>query len=166
MNAEQLYEKLLDTLRKRAQEDSFELAGLAMGGAWIAERLAHDLGLPHFGVINAAFHRDDYAEKGMTALRNTANMTTHLPFGVNGANVILIDDVLLTGRTVRAALNELFDFGRPAQVELMVLADRGNRELPVAANFVGEQVRVPENQILVLEKDTAGKFSFQLEERE
>ena len=166
MNAEQLYEKLLDTLRKRAQEDFFELAGLAMGGAWIAERLAHDLELPHFGVINAAFHRDDYAEKGMTALRNTANMTTHLPFDVNGANVILIDDVLLTGRTVRAALNELFDFGRPAQVELMVLADRGNRELPVAANFVGEQVRVPENQILVLEKDTGGKFSFQLEERE
>jgi len=166
MNAEQLYGKLLDTLRKRAQEDSFELAGLAMGGAWIAERLAHDLGLPHFGVINAAFHRDDYAEKGMTALRNTANMTTHLPFDVNGANVILIDDVLLTGRTVRAALNELFDFGRPAQVELMVLADRGNRELPVAANFVGEQVRVPENQTLVLEKDTAGKFSFQLEGRE
>jgi len=93
-------------------------------------------------------------------------MTTHLPFEVNGANIVLIDDVLLTGRTVRAALNELFDFGRPAQVELMVLADRGNRELPVCANFVGEQVQVPENQILVLEKDTAGKFSFQLEERE
>jgi pyrimidine operon attenuation protein/uracil phosphoribosyltransferase len=166
MNAELLYEKLLDALRKRALQSSFELAGLAMGGAWIVERLAHDLGLPHYGVINVAFHRDDYAEKGMTALRTASTMTTHLPFDVNGATIILIDDVLLTGRTVRAALNELFDFGRPAQVELMVLADRGNRELPVAANFVGEQVQVPENQILVLEKDTAGKFSFQLEERE
>jgi len=166
MNAELLYEKLLDALRKRALEGSFELAGLAMGGAWIVERLAHDLGLPHYGVINVAFHRDDYAEKGMTALRTASTMTTHLPFDVNGATIILIDDVLLTGRTVRAALNELFDFGRPAQVELMVLADRGNRELPVAANFVGEQVQVPEHQILVLEKDAAGKFSFQLEERE
>jgi pyrimidine operon attenuation protein / uracil phosphoribosyltransferase len=166
MNAELLYGKLLEALRKRAQAGSFELAGLAMGGAWIAERLAHDLGLPHYGVINVAFHRDDYAEKGMTALRTASTMTTHLPFEVNGANIILIDDVLLTGRTVRAALNELFDFGRPAQVELMVLADRGHRELPVAANFVGEQVQVPDDQVLVLEKNAAGKFSFQLEERE
>ena len=166
MNAELLYEKLLDALQKRLQVGSFELAGLAMGGAWIAGRLAKDLSLVHYGVINVAFHRDDYAEKGMTALRTASTMTTHLPFEVNGANVILIDDVLFTGRTVRAALNELFDFGRPAQVELMVLADRGNRELPVCANFVGEQVQVPENQILVLEKDATGKFSFQLEEHE
>jgi pyrimidine operon attenuation protein/uracil phosphoribosyltransferase len=166
MNAELLYEKLLANLRIRAQVGSFELAGLAMGGAWIAERLAKDLGLPHHGVINVAFHRDDYAEKGMTALRTASTMTTHLPFEVNGANVILIDDVLLTGRTVRAALNELFDFGRPAQVELMVLADRGKRELPVSADFAAEHVQVPEQKILVLQKDMAGKFSFQLEERE
>jgi pyrimidine operon attenuation protein/uracil phosphoribosyltransferase len=165
MNAEKSYEKLLENLRQRKQSASFELAGLAMGGAWIAERLANDLGMPHYGVINVAFHRDDYAEKGMTALRTASTMPTHLPFDVNGANIILIDDVLLTGRTVRAALNELFDFGRPAQVELMVLADRGNRELPVAANFAGEKVQVADQQILVLEKDAAGKFSFQLEER-
>jgi len=165
MNAEKLYQKLLDSLRQRMQSGPFELAGLAMGGAWIAERLAKDLGMPHFGVINVAFHRDDYAEKGMTALRTSSTMPTHLPFDVNGANIILIDDVLLTGRTVRAALNELFDFGRPAQVELMVLADRGNRELPIAADFVGEKVDVAEQKILVLEKDAAGKFSFQLEER-
>ena len=166
MNAELLYEKLLENLRKRLQHSSFELAGLAMGGAWIAERLARDLGLAHYGVINVAFHRDDYAEKGMTALRTASMMSTQLPFDVNNANVILIDDVLLTGRTVRAALNELFDFGRPAQVELMVLADRGMRELPISANFVGENIEVPEQKILVLEKDAAGKFSFQLEERE
>ena len=127
MNAELLYEKLLAHLRIRTKSESFELAGLAMGGAWIAERLAKDLGLPRYGVINVAFHRDDYAEKGMTALRNASTMSTKLPFDVNGSNVILIDDVLLTGRTVRAALNELFDFGRPAQVELMVLADLGSR---------------------------------------
>ena len=166
MNAESSYIKLLDNLRQRLQSDSFELAGLAMGGAWIAERLAQDLGLAHYGVINVAFHRDDYAEKGMTALRTASTMPTDLPFDVNGAHVILIDDVLFTGRTVRAALNELFDFGRPAQVDLMVLADRGSRELPVFANFVGEEIQIPKEQILVLEKDTAGKFSFQLEERE
>ncbi len=166
MNAEQSYLKLLDVIRKRKDTNEvFELAGLAMGGAWIAERLAKDLHLPRYGVINVAFHRDDYAEKGMTALRTASTMPTNLPFEVNGAKMILIDDVLLTGRTVRAALNELFDFGRPASVELMVLADRENRELPISANFVGEQVAIPEHQILVLEKDDAGKFSFQLEER-
>jgi pyrimidine operon attenuation protein/uracil phosphoribosyltransferase len=166
MNAESSYRKLLENLRGRLQSGSFELAGLAMGGAWIAERLAQDLNLPHFGVINVAFHRDDYAEKGITALRTADTMPTQLPFDVNGANIILIDDVLLTGRTVRAALNELFDFGRPAQVELMVLADRGKRELPITANFIGEVIQVPDQQILVLEKDVAGKFSFVLEERE
>ena len=166
MNAEQSYLKLLERLRQRvAAGEVFELAGLAMGGAWVAERLAVDLGIAHYGVINVAFHRDDYAEKGMTALRTASTMSTSLPFEVNGAKVILIDDVLLTGRTVRAALNELFDFGRPAQVELMVLADRDHRELPITADFVGEQVSISENQILVLEKDGAGKFSFQLEER-
>jgi len=166
MNAESLYQKLLENLRNRLKGGHFELAGLAMGGAWIAERLAQDLNLSHFGVINVAFHRDDYAEKGMTALRTASTMPTHLPFDVNGANIILIDDVLLTGRTVRAALNELFDFGRPSQVELMVLADRGKRELPISATFAGEVMEVPDQKILVLEKDAAGKFSFQLEERE
>ncbi|WP_062307948.1 bifunctional pyr operon transcriptional regulator/uracil phosphoribosyltransferase PyrR [Polynucleobacter sinensis] len=166
MNAEQSYLKLLEAIKKRKDaNEAFELAGLAMGGAWIAERLAKDLQLPQYGVINVAFHRDDYAEKGMTALRTASTMPTNLPFEVNGANIILIDDVLLTGRTVRAALNELFDFGRPARVELMVLADRENRELPIAANVVGERVSIPDHKILVLEKDGAGKFSFQLEER-
>lgn len=166
MNAEQSYLALLEALKQRKdKDDSFELAGLAMGGAWIAERLAKDLNLSRYGVINVAFHRDDYAEKGMTALRTASTMPTNLPFEVNSSNIILIDDVLLTGRTVRAALNELFDFGRPAKVELMVLADRNHRELPIAADFVGESVSIPDNQILVLEKDGAGKFSFQLEER-
>ncbi len=167
MDAELLYKKLYVSLQsKLATKPTIHVAGLAIGGAWIAERLARDLALKNYGVINVAFHRDDYAEKGMTALRTASTMSTQLPFDVNGANIILIDDVLLTGRTVRAALNELFDFGRPAQVELMVLADRGKRELPISANFVGEAIQVPDQQILVLEKDAAGKFSFLLEERE
>ena len=166
MNAEQSYLKLLELLRQRkASGEAFELAGLAMGGAWIAQRLAADLGLSHCGVINVAFHRDDYAEKGMTAIRTSKTTPTQLPYEVNGAHLILIDDVLLTGRTVRAALNELFDFGRPTKVELMVLADRQNRELPIAADFVGEQVQAPDHQLLVLEKNADGKFTFQLEDR-
>jgi pyrimidine operon attenuation protein/uracil phosphoribosyltransferase len=165
LNAEAMYDQLLQQIKSIQSSSEFKLVGLASGGAWVAQRLAKDLGIKEVGIINASFHRDDYAEKGMTALSTASTMSTHLPFDVNGANVILIDDVLLTGRTVRAALNELFDFGRAAQVGLMVLADRENRELPISADFVGEYVSVPENQILVLEKDDAGKFSFQLEER-
>jgi pyrimidine operon attenuation protein/uracil phosphoribosyltransferase len=115
-----------------------------------------------------AFHRDDYAEKGLVAMRSAEGMATHLPFEVTGAHIVLIDDVLFTGRTVRAALNELFDFGRPASVELMVLADRGKRELPIAADFVGEHVSLLDTQILALEKFSQGgteKFRFVREER-
>jgi pyrimidine operon attenuation protein / uracil phosphoribosyltransferase len=173
MDAELLYKKLLAHLEVKMakQSEPIALAGLAIGGAWIAERLARDLNLPHYGVINVAFHRDDYAEKGLAAIRSADSMTTHLPFEVTGAHIILIDDVLLTGRTVRAALNELFDFGRPARVELMVLADRSKRELPIAADFVGEHVTVADHQILALEKmipDGGGSqysFQFVLEER-
>jgi pyrimidine operon attenuation protein/uracil phosphoribosyltransferase len=175
MDAELLYKKLLEHLQTKVlganPAKPIAIAGLAIGGAWIAERLANDLGLPNFGVINVAFHRDDYAEKGLAAMRSADSMGTHLPFEVAGANIVLVDDVLLTGRTVRAALNELFDFGRPASVELMVLADRGRRELPIAADFVGEYVIVPEHQILALEKNSTDAkggyytFRFVLEER-
>jgi pyrimidine operon attenuation protein/uracil phosphoribosyltransferase len=172
MDAELLYKKLLAHLQTRIAKvnQPLALAGLAIGGAWIAERLARDLGLPNYGVINVAFHRDDYAEKGLATMRSVDSMATHLPFEVAGAYIVLIDDVLLTGRTVRAALNELFDFGRPASVELMVLADRGKRELPIAADFVGQHVSVPDHQILALEKVSQGQnnmhqFRFVLEER-
>ena len=159
MDAELLYKKLLEHLQMKVRSansaQSIEIVGLAIGGAWIAERLASDLGLPSYGVINVAFHRDDYAEKGLAAMRSEDRMATHLPFDVTGAHIVLIDDVLLTGRTVRAALNELFDFGRPAIVELMVLADRNKRELPITADFVGELVSVPDHQILALERHSS-----------
>ena len=147
MNAEQLYEKLLAKLRELKQASSFELVGLAMGGAWIAERLAKDLGLPHYGVINVAFHRDDYAEKGMTALRTASTMTTHLPFDVNGATVILIDDVLFTGRSIRSALTAIQSFGRPSEIELLVLIDRRfSRNLPIQPDYRGRQVDAINNE--------------------
>ena len=115
----------------------------ARNGAWpastrwrrIAERLAADLGLAGHGVVNVAFHRDDYAKKG---LHSRAQPTT-LPFEVQDRNVLLIDDVLATGRTIRAAVNELFDYGRPARVVLAALVDRGGRELPIAADIVAER---------------------------
>jgi pyrimidine operon attenuation protein/uracil phosphoribosyltransferase len=172
MDAELLYKKLLEHLQTKIAKSNppLALAGLAIGGAWITERLARDLGLAHYGVINVAFHRDDYAEKGLAAMRSADGMATHLPFAVAGVHIVLIDDVLHTGRTVRAALNELFDFGRPASVELMVLADRGKRELPISADFVGEYVNVPDHQILALEKlpqgqNSSHQFRFVLEER-
>ena len=151
MNAESLYQKLLENLRSRLQCGPFELAGLAMGGAWIAERLVQDLGLPHYGVINVAFHRDDYAEKGMTALRTSSTMPTKLPFDVNGANIILIDDVLFTGRSIRAALDELMDFGRPKSIQLAVFVDRGHRELPIEPNFVGKKFPTAREELISVE---------------
>ena len=115
------------------------LAGIYSGGAWLAERLAKDLNVTEFGVVNVALHRDDYAKKGL----HSQASPTSLPFEVDSRRIVLIDDVLSTGRTVRAAINELYDYGRPASVELAVLADRGGRELPMAARFTGGVVEVP-----------------------
>src|SRR4030095_7551790 len=104
------------------------LAGIYSGGAWLAERLAAALPGDHpVGFIDVSFYRDDYASKGLRAKR----ARTALPFEVAGARIVLVDDVLYTGRSVRAAINELFDYGRPESIELAVLVDRGGRELPV-----------------------------------
>ena len=110
------------------------LIGIHSGGAWIAERLHRDLkpAMP-LGALSSAFHRDDYGRRGLPSEMKA----TDLPFEIKGADIILVDDILYTGRTVRAALNELFDYGRPARVELAVLLDRGGRELPIAARYCG-----------------------------
>lgn len=169
MNAEALYQKLLKHLQEgllsRSSNTPIYLAGLAIGGAWIAKRLAQDLKLPHYGVINVSFHRDDYAEKGLRAIESASTMPTQLGFEVQDAHIVLIDDILFTGRTVRAAINELFDYGRPAQVSLMVLIDRGERELPISADFIGQTIDLPHSQILVLEQDADQQFRFFIEER-
>ncbi len=165
-NAENLYQELLKKLREHQSKEAFQLAGLASGGAWIAQRLAKDLAIKDYGIINVSFHRDDYQDKGIKAFKSAEGMATKIPFEVNGATIVMVDDVLDTGRTVRAALNELFDYGRPAKVDLAVLADRHRRQLPVDATFKGARVDLPANQILVLEQSETGIFSFSSETKD
>jgi pyrimidine operon attenuation protein/uracil phosphoribosyltransferase len=160
-DAERLYAALLAALRPRIAAQA-ALAGIATGGAWLAERLHADLGLDTpFGILSSALHRDDYATKGVGSMSNP----TRLPFAVEGREIWLVDDVLHTGRTIRAALNELFDFGRPACVRLAVLVDRGGRELPVAADIAAATLALPHGQVLALRRDGAARFAFDLETR-
>lgn len=158
-DAEALYLELLRGVKPLMRENT-RLVGITSGGAWLVERLQKDLGLPGApGVISSAMHRDDFARRGLTASAHTT-----LPFDVNGADVLLLDDVLYTGRTIRAVLNELFDFGRPACVRLAVLVDRGGRELPVAADFAAARLTLPASQSLALARDDKGALSLQVEE--
>jgi len=167
-DAEALYRAVLEQIRAAHRGDAFGRAdgvafvGIQRGGAWLVERLARDLGASAWGVVNVALHRDDYAKKGL----HTQVAATSLPFDVNDRRIVLVDDVLHTGRTVRAALNELYDYGRPAAVELAVLADRGGRELPVAARFAGVVVDVRSDATLVLARTDDGRFAFHVEPRE
>ena len=133
--------------------------GVTSGGAWLAERLQRDLKLPgEAGAISSSMHRDDFDRRGLAKSEQT-----RLPFTVEDAHVLLLDDVLYTGRTLRAVLNELFDYGRPANVQLAVLVDRGGRELPVQADFAAARVALPSTQSLALARDDQGRFQFSLE---
>jgi pyrimidine operon attenuation protein/uracil phosphoribosyltransferase len=135
------------------------LIGIYSGGAWIAERLRELLGLKEeTGLIDVSFYRDDFAEKGL----HPQVKPTSIPFDVEGRHIVLVDDVLYTGRTTRAALNEIFDYGRPAKVELAVLADRGGRELPVAAQYNTWDVSLDRNESLVLARDEGGRLTWRL----
>ena len=159
LDAEALYAELLRGVRT-LREPQTQLAGIASGGAWLAERLQRDLGLAGSpGVLSSALHRDDFARRGLAASAQTT-----LPFDVNGADILVLDDVLYTGRTLRAVLNELFDYGRPARVRLAVLVDRGGRELPVAAEFAAARVVLSPTQSLALARTEAGTFHFDVKE--
>ncbi|CAN7477187.1 bifunctional pyr operon transcriptional regulator/uracil phosphoribosyltransferase PyrR [Caballeronia sp. LjRoot34] len=166
IDAEALYRELLGQIRAAYGESLTQagapvLAGIYSGGVWLVERLAKDLNVAGFGVVNVSLHRDDYAKKGL----HSQASPTSLPFEVDNQQILLVDDVLSTGRTVRAAVNELYDFGRPASVELAVLADRGGRELPMAARFTGGLVDVPANANLVLTQRDDGTLAFTTEAR-
>jgi len=134
--------------------------GIYSGGAWIAERLAKMVPGNHVvGFIDVSFYRDDYNRSGLKP--NTRR--TELPFDVEGATIVLVDDVLYTGRSVRAAINELFDFGRPAAIELAVLVDRGGRELPIEPTYTGARLAVARDLSIVLSRDDEGKLSLGVE---
>lgn len=161
LDAEALYGEFRTGVSRLLREGS-RLVGIPSGGAWLAERLHADLGLPDtFGVISSAMHRDDFAERGLSS----QHIPTKLPFEIRGAHIVLIDDVLFTGRTIRAVINELFDFGRPASVQLAVLVDRGGRELPIQADYAAARMTVSPQQMLALRRDAGGALAFQLEPR-
>ena len=152
-DAEQLLTALIAQMRPHVVPAT-GLIGIVTGGAWLAERLhaALKLEVP-FGTLDVSFYRDDFQRKGLK--RKVA--PSDIPFDVEGRDLILVDDVLYTGRTIRAAMNELFDYGRPARIRLASLVDRGGRELPIAAQFVGATVDV--KQSLELKRDAQGRLS-------
>lgn len=162
LDAEALYAELRQGVKGLWRDDA-ALVGIWSGGAWLAERLQKDLGLPGgeqgHGVISSTLHRDDFGSRGLAG-----SDATRLPFDIAGRHIVLIDDVLFTGRTIRAVVNELFDFGRPASVTLAVLVDRGGRELPVAAAFAAARIVLPATQRLRLARADDGRFEFSLSE--
>jgi pyrimidine operon attenuation protein/uracil phosphoribosyltransferase len=159
LDAEALYRDLVRGVQQLGTADA-RLVGIVSGGAWLAERLQHDLKLSgKAGAISSAMHRDDFAQRGLAG----AGTQTQLDFDVNDAHIILLDDVLYTGRTIRAVLNELFDYGRPASVKLAVLVDRGGRELPVQPDYAAARVTLPASQSLALARGADGKFAFKVE---
>jgi pyrimidine operon attenuation protein/uracil phosphoribosyltransferase len=158
-DAEAQCRQLADLIRPQLHKKP-ALVGIFSGGAWIAERLRELLDLPEeIGMIDVSFYRDDFAEKGL----HPQCRPTVIPFDIEGRHLILVDDVLYTGRTTRAAINELFDYGRPAAVELAVLADRGGRELPVASTYGIWEVTLSEAQNLVLDRNANGQLAWRLE---
>lgn len=159
-DAEALYANLLQALRDGIAGREVALIGIHSGGAWIAERLHRDLALARpLGTLSTAFHRDDYGRRALPAEMKA----TALPFEVAGADIVLVDDILYTGRTVRAAMNELFDYGRPARIELAVLLDRGGRELPIEARYCGASHPLAAPRNFALSRDAAGRFALRIE---
>lgn len=161
-DVEGLLTHLADAMRPQVQAGTL-LIGIRTGGVWVAERLNRMLGLSHpIGIIDVSFYRDDYQSRGL----HPSVKPSQIPFPVDDAEVVLVDDVLYTGRTIRAALNQLFDYGRPRRVRLAALIDRGGRELPVSAQFVGAEVAVGDAEQIELVRDDAGRLALRLHARE
>jgi len=158
-DAEQTLAALVERMRGAVAFDA-KFVGIYSGGAWIAERLAQMLPGEHaVGYIDVSFYRDDFARTGL----KPEVKRTELPFEVGGATIVLVDDVLYTGRSVRAAVNELFDYGRPAVVELAVLVDRGGRELPIEPTYAGARLAVARDVSIVLSRTADGRLALAAE---
>ena len=148
-DAEATLVALAERMRGAVAHDA-AFVGIYSGGAWLAERLPALVPGNHpVGFIDVSFYRDDYSRTGLKG----GTRRTEIPFDVNGASIVLIDDVLFTGRSVRAAVNELFDFGRPERIELAVLVDRGGRELPIEPTYCGARLVVARDLSIVLSRD-------------
>ncbi len=148
LDLEQLLETMYQGISSKLQTlapDDVIMIGIHTGGFWIAEQIYQRLNLPSpLGSLNISFYRDDFTKIGL----HPEVKPSQLPAGLDDKHIILIDDVLFTGRTIRAALNELFDYGRPASVTLAVLLDRGERELPICAEITGQKISLnPDQQI-------------------
>jgi pyrimidine operon attenuation protein / uracil phosphoribosyltransferase len=140
-------ERLAAAIRARhTKAEDLLVLGIANGGIPLARRIAARLGIRRVGDLDISFHRDDIGKHPIPK----EFTPTLLPGDINGATVLLVDDVLFSGRTVKAALDELFDHGRPAKVELAVLVDRGSRKLPVVADFAGTAIDAAENEDVVV----------------
>jgi pyrimidine operon attenuation protein/uracil phosphoribosyltransferase len=158
-DAERALETLASSLLTGVAHDA-AFVGIYSGGAWLAERLGKLVPGEHpVGFIDVSFYRDDYASRGL----KTGARRSDLPFDVAGATIVLIDDVLYTGRSTRAAINELFDFGRPRAIELAVLVDRGGRELPIEPNYVGVRVACARSLSIELSRDATGRLTLAAE---
>lgn len=153
---EHLIDLLADRIKPHLAPDC-ALVGIHTGGVWImdalAERFGGDLAR---GVLDIAFYRDDFSRIGL----HPETKPSHLPFDVEDRNILLIDDVLFTGRTIRAAMNLLFDYGRPATIQLAVLVDRGGRELPVCADYVGLKLDLATDEHISLENNAQEGLHF------
>ena len=157
-NAEILFKNLAKKIQSDGGKD-FVLVGIHTGGVWLAERLHQELAITQpLGTLDVSFYRDDFDRIGL----HSQVKRSEIPFEVEGAHIILIDDVLHTGRTIRAAINELFDYGRPASVSLATLIDRGGRELPIAAQYTGIELELPADKMLELQRAKSGKLSLNL----
>jgi pyrimidine operon attenuation protein/uracil phosphoribosyltransferase len=158
-DAEKLCEVLARELAPRIGPKT-AMIGIHTGGAWLAERLHAALGIrAPLGLMDVAFYRDDYHAQGL----HHDPKRTRIPFDVSGRDLLLVDDVLYTGRTVRAAMNELFDYGRPESIALVVLADRGGRQLPICAQHCGARLELPAGTRLRLQRGTDGRLALALE---
>jgi pyrimidine operon attenuation protein/uracil phosphoribosyltransferase len=159
--ATELIKRLCEAMRPHVNADTV-LVGIHTGGVWIAEQLHKDLGLKApMGSIDVSYHRDDHHLGG----GRHGGRASQLPMDVEGAHLVIVDDVLATGRTIRAAMNELFDYGRPARIDLAVLIDRGGRELPIAPTWCGETISLPTGQTLELAKGENGELAFRVTEK-
>jgi len=157
-DAEALLDGLTEHMRGALTPDT-ALVGIHTGGVWLARRLHASLGLlPPLGSLDVSFYRDDYQRIGL----HPQVKPSDIPFDVAGRHLVLVDDVLFTGRTIRAAMNELFDYGRPESVRLAALVDRGGRELPICAQFLGATVEIGPDEHIELRQDATNRLSLAL----